>query len=679
MDRNEMIEKMEAYLDKFKYEYSRAGVETIFDTWEKNKKDLYEKLRLHPNWDEKNLAIVLKNNEYERAFNGKAITEFRKWVDKRLDEIARENKVDHKNYDGAIDRLERISTKITDIYNYMKVINENTDKDFNIYIEINGETNPNVINEIIKEYSEKNKEQNHIEYDEITSYGTEWLNKDLYMELNGVHSALIYIENNAESDIVTKELAEGINERFNINAVEGQRLSRVINKICTKVGIDKYKEMKTMENGNERDFGYAREFALVADSINPYTYKRITVISINPLDYWGMSIGKKWQSCHTFDIHHVLNNEDESHHYNGCYSSGTESYMLDKSSIVYYVIDEHYEGDDYYTQLKMNRCMFCVNEDGNLLLESRVYPDGRDNGDKGLARQFRDVMQRTISLVYGKNNLWKLEKGSRVCRDYTITSGTHYKDYTEYDDGNISFNEEVDRENVKMIYIGHDPICPICGYEHDKSESIICDDCDGETVCCDHCGDRININEAIRTNDGNYYCDSDCAEADGYVRCEDDDEWYQEDEVYYCEDDGCYHKEDNCYKDEYDGYYYSGSPEIETSDGNYYHSEETAIEDGYEREYFSDEWMERDELYWDDYECVYFDADNDDAIETEDGNYYATESSAENAGYIKTENDEWIKEDDAIITEDGSVYASEEDANEDGWEKNEDGEWRLSA
>ena len=53
-------------------------------------------------------------------------------------------------------------------------------------------------------------------------------------------------------------------------------------------------------------------------------------------------------------------------------------------------------------------------------------------------------------------------------------------------------------------------------------------------------------------------------------------------------------------------------------------------------------WFKTDDLEYDEYEDVWFDAGHDNCIITKDDHYYATACSAEDAGYMQNENGEWV-------------------------------------
>ena len=54
----------------------------------------------------------------------------------------------------------------------------------------------------------------------------------------------------------------------------------------------------TGENGVVDGSEAYDKFAKYADSINPIKVKRHTVLSVHPIDYYTMSFGNSWTSCH---------------------------------------------------------------------------------------------------------------------------------------------------------------------------------------------------------------------------------------------------------------------------------------------------------------------------------------------------------------------------------------------
>lgn len=401
------------------------------------------------------------------------------------------------------------------------------------------------------------------------------LNQD-YLGLNSVWT----LYNFPGETFVTQDMLDMIKAEYpDFKGAVGQKTSRAMNKLFCMVGLDKHPD-------------YNREFAKYADALNPLKITRHTVISINFLDYLTMSFGNSWASCHTIDKE---NRRGMPESYSGCYSSGTLSYALDQSSMVFYTVDAKYGGDEYYFEPKINRQMFHFGEDK--LVQGRLYPQSCDSGFVDEYNQFRNIVQEVLALCLGVPNLWTLKRGTEACREATLSIGTHYKDYLCYDNCNVSALK--DSGNALCMVIGAQPICIECGCRHDTAENI---NCCAEGHYCEDCGCLVNEDEAYYI-DGCWYCGdcvsyceecrewyhrSDCTWVDSidgyvcdycldqhYIRCEDCDEyhhiddstWVESIDGYVCDDclsdnfercEGCYEyfrKDDMRYDDENDCYY----------------------------------------------------------------------------------------------------------------------------
>ena len=309
-----------------------------------------------------------------------------------------------------------------------------------------------------------------------------------------------------------EEHTEAINKIFPfLKAHVGAKTSRSINKILQYYGV--------WDN---------TQFTNFADAINPLAITRWTVLSINPIDYLTMSFGHKWASCHSIDK--TNRRETCGRHYEGMYSAGTVSYMLDSVSLVMYTVDGSYKGTNYELQDKIHRQMFHVGEDK--IIQGRLYPNDQEgSGTQGtsetleLYKQFRAIVQRVISECFDLPNYWTVSKGTDICDQMTYSAGLNYPDYVHYSNCNVSFLKREDgTRNENVIKIGEMPICFECGETHDKQSCIVCGDCLKE-LTCDNCGAQI-YGDHITTYDGNVYCDETCAEEAGYVFCYNDEEWH---------------------------------------------------------------------------------------------------------------------------------------------------------
>lgn len=335
---------------------------------------------------------------------------------------------------------------------------------------------------------------------------------------------------------ITPEAAEEFNRVIpQIHVHNGEKASRVINRLCQYLGYDK-------------DANYNREFAKFADALSPLTIKRHTILSLNPLDYLTMSFGNSWASCHTIDKD---NRRGMPNYYSGCYSSGTISYMLDPSSMVLYTVDASYDGDEYWTQPKINRQMFHYGEDK--LVQGRLYPQDNDSFGEAYT-PYRQIVQEIMATIFDFPNLWKLQKGTEATGRYITSYGTHYQDYTSFDNCTLSIRKDCDNEY--HFVVGADPICIECGCRHSVENNINCcasgyicaccgariseddvcwiDDtpyCNECVTYCDRCGDwELNDDATYIQSEGRYVC-SYCRD-EYYYHCDCCDEWYSESYMY---------------------------------------------------------------------------------------------------------------------------------------------------
>ena len=287
--------------------------------------------------------------------------------------------------------------------------------------------------------------------------------------------------------IASRTISEETEQRINsfapaVHAHNGQKTSRVINKLLTYLGYNKHPD-------------YNREFAKYADSLSPLTIKRHTILSINPLDYLTMSFGNSWASCHTID---KTNKRGMPNSYSGCYSSGTISYMLDPSSMVLYTVDAEYDGDEYWDQPKITRQMYHWGEEK--LVQSRLYPQDNDCDGEAYV-PYRNIVQDIMSTIFDFPNLWSFTKGTSAASRYIYSEGTHYRDYNNF--SSCVLSRIKGSENEECFTVGAEPICIECGDRHTVCECISC--CEGERYVCADCGCVINEDDAIYI-DGDHYC-----------------------------------------------------------------------------------------------------------------------------------------------------------------------------
>ena len=529
-----------------------AAVKKIITTAYENKRNVRAILRKHPNWDENQQAVIF-SEEFEAGINKKDLNNAISWFAERICEKFKETRKVEFDYD-RYDKL-----------NHMRSLSRSYMNNPEYAMPYVMEALKRQYNEIKEEYETMSEVRSNITFDD---YADCTLTCADHRELASVRGLLYRISDSTTSliDEGVMRYVNGVNEYWKTNAKVGQKISRLAMKVFKHYGIDSVKIMKSvMHNGTEemKDFGFNYYFAMFGDAINPVHIKKYTVISVNPLDFWTMSFGKNWSSCQTLDKLNIR--QVNSSHYHGQSSSGTESYMLDKCTVIFYTVDESYQGEMWKAD-KDRRMNFHVAKDGKFMIFGRLYPDGRDGGETGLGAQFRKTIQKVLSECTGDNNLWKVESGT--VGDYAHTIGTHYPDYHKYGDTGICY---ISGTEPQTLLIGHSPICPHCGEEHRNCESVFCERHHIMDVKkCDHCGATIlDEEEAIYCEDNDcWYCCGECAE---------------DEHVYYCEDDNAWHTEDYCLWDNYAQKFYHDRSEMVVIGNFRYANESNAASDGWIR------------------------------------------------------------------------------------------------
>ena len=574
-NRNQWMNEGDALLNQFDHETAYDGLEAIWSTYAINKASVAETLAKHPNWDSETLCVRL-TEEYSTSVNRSAIDEFMRFLERRLAQWCREHEaiIAGMTYHEVRSARRRLYQAINALDNiaYRPVIMGGMTED-----------------ELRREYCRIDKIDDQF-YNTYALYDVR-MTAENYSKANILRN-VINVLSNFTDNTLNEEMAEILNnnapiffpvdeEGKKINKArfsKGQKTSKAVSKFFSLMDdyFVKYKNIQDEvwfdQSGNvhtrQKDKGWNYYFSAYADGINPIKVKRYTFISVNPLDYLTMSFGNGWSSCHTID-HNNNRSNNGGHTYQGCYQSGTLSYMLDGSSIVMYTTKDDIDVTRPWEADKINRCMFHLGDEK--FVQGRTYPDGRDNKNDEeavtIASSFRNIFQRVISECWDVSNLWIIKRNND---DYTVSCGTHYRDYLCYSDTCTSLLKG--STNAAAVRIGHNPICPMCGEEHSNEESLHCGNdhmCfhDENHVECARCGAILCIEEAFRDEDtGRYYCDYDCA---------------NNDEVYYCENVGEWHSVDVFYDDYTDEYFYDPDEERIEIGCFCFQNEENANEYGY--------------------------------------------------------------------------------------------------
>lgn len=580
--KQQLVDEMRDLLDEYDYNYSDSAIDKIIDKWFKAKEPIIRILSKHPNWNADKFQVQF-NHTFSRILDNKARKSFFEWIDcfSLIAKYVLKPKVinGRTRQDVEMDwsNIERTLPTYKDGYafnveHYLKRIH----KEIALQTELSAFGDNRYTDESLKRFY-KAKNICSILWSECTE---QYISQEIADKLNAIDSEL--------------------------RVHRGHKTTKIVGKFCRMYGLDK-----------EKDYG--SQYAKYCDAMNPLQVNRHTILSVNPIDYLTMSFGNTWASCHTIDKGNKRKRGGRD--YQGCYSSGTMSYMLDGVSTVFYTVKEDYNGQDFELEDKVSRNMFHFGEEK--LIQGRIYPFDQtdDNHSCGneIYKPYREIVQKIFADCLGVPNLWYNKKGTGECDSVTYHEGTHYKDTSNYGNCNVSYLRKTPTDthfnNVK-ICIGHAPICVTCGREHDDSESISC--C-GRGERCVHCGEFISQDDidngfARYTPDG-WCCDDDecavyCEYHERYEAREDDHEyingygWICGDGVYYssyverCEecgelfmvDDGMYDVHGNFYCDtcaenelvyvESDSEYYPASEVRQcASCGEYFPTDDMTMDD----------------------------------------------------------------------------------------------------
>lgn len=435
------------------------------------------------------------------------------------------------------------------------------------------------------------------ELDAIVINGTRTENRNPEKIKDLARKILIPALDKADSDMLDNIVATinffanpNVDTEYNVECIKklspkayapGKKLSRVFKAICQDLGVADEKA------GSE----FQKLYAQFADELNATKIDFKLYMSINPAHFITMSNpksdlrGPTLISCHSFN-----SNEYQ-------YVSGCTGYARDNTSFIVFTAADP-NCPETLNNRKTTRQIFAYSKEGNILLQSRMYnTSGGVHGAAEESKLYRDLVQRELSLLENKPNLWKTRN---VISDGEVSEliikDDEFGGYPDWEYGNFETKISVrSQAKVKPLTIGKAGLCIICGddtskglyccehdveYEetqcweceeyHDTDEMYtvrnahgdeveICEYCREEQYTyCDNCNECHHENNIIRTGDSEYVC-RDCLE-NHYSECEYCNEYYpnntlnpvytENDEmIYVCE--SCtehYQLCDNCYE-----------------------------------------------------------------------------------------------------------------------------------
>lgn len=366
-----------------------------------------------------------------------------------------------------------------------------------------------------------------------------------------------YVRNNdiAEKQNIERCDVEGLNNylpegtRWSVH--ENQKTTKIFLKIFAALGVD--------TEGN-REFRTA--FQKYADTLCNKPLERVFILSVNPERYIGQSVGANWASCHAInpdvlDKFGIDIDETGTSHYHGMYKAGTISYLLDKSTVVFWTVDKpRYASADAFdlnTIPMFTRQLFHINTSEKYGIQARLYPYDED---ETRAKDYRSFVEKIMAECLGLENKW-VRSGNNYARLIHYGSGSmNYHDPSHFhcdlfyhkslkvtvNDTEEEEVSEIKNHDFGCMTIGHYTYCTCCGesreYDSDSfyygeddnnpESRLTCPDCtDGaERYKCEDCGRSLNSEDDVIWVGDYVYCSS-CA--DSCERCGD---YFANDDLY---------------------------------------------------------------------------------------------------------------------------------------------------
>ena len=264
-----------------------------------------------------------------------------------------------------------------------------------------------------------------------------------WQKLRNFDSFMSYFGNMPRSTI-----SRDVHNNDGIELKTGTKTSRAFNKVCVHYGVDKAPKYNSL-------------FAQYADMVAGNMHKWQFIISLNPLDYLTMSIGQSWTSCHSI--------VSRGTGVGGLACGGCTSYMLDKVSIITYVVNRI--EPNLHEVGKIYRQMYYYSN--NLFIQSRLYPQGND-GSTDLYAKFREFMCEEFTELLNLNeNKWTSKIGTNYVCDHSEDVGHHYRDARANRSCGIFYPHEkmTIARDVDMV-IGSQSYCFYCGEEQNDRNRL---------------------------------------------------------------------------------------------------------------------------------------------------------------------------------------------------------------
>ena len=264
-----------------------------------------------------------------------------------------------------------------------------------------------------------------------------------------------------------------------------KKWTRIFKALCVALGVND----ETCEK-----FSYL--YAQIADEMTSHKIDFKLFVSLNPAHFITMSNPKYDERGCTLTSCHSFNSTEY------CYNNGCSGYARDAYTFIVFTVVDPTNAETLNNRKNM-RQIFCYKPGNGVLLQSRLYNDaGGTYREQAESKIYRDLVQREISALEGKPNLWQTFK---YCGNDKITLSSGYgfggyEDWT-YADFSAKVSIRADHENdYKEFEIGTWGLCICCGDETDHG--LYCEKCD-DCHECTSCGHYYSEEELYTVNDGN--------------------------------------------------------------------------------------------------------------------------------------------------------------------------------
>lgn len=250
-----------------------------------------------------------------------------------------------------------------------------------------------------------------------------------------------------------------------------KKLSRVFKAVCTSLGVV----------NDTAGSQFQKLYAQLADELSSQQIKFKLYVSINPAHFLTMSNPKEDRRGSMLTSCHSLNSTQYG------YNCGCVGYARDDASfIVFTVADDN--NPETFNNRKTTRQIFAYNPLDDVLLQSRLYnTQGGTAGTQDEVRLYRDLIQRELSFLEQKDNLWTTipsysqEGGEIICADDRFGG---YEDWTFQEFGGRLCLRRGNDKAYKQLHIGAAGLCVTCATLVESG--MYCDAC-RSSYYCDWC------------------------------------------------------------------------------------------------------------------------------------------------------------------------------------------------